>query len=106
MKKLIYILAIVMLASGCATTSKISNRLSLGMTQEEVRKNCGYPFKKEASEGQEIWYYQEQVWLETGYPTLLMTEVYFKDGRVTEFKQGKEPARQPHRIEQYQLKTE
>ena len=101
MKKIL-VLILCLGLFGCATTSKITNRLSLGMTQEEVRKNCGNPFKKEAREGQEIWYYQEQVWLETGYPTLLMTEVYFKDNKVAEFKQGKEPSRQPHHIEQRQ----
>lgn len=102
MKK--FLVVLLCLGIGCATTSKVANRLSLGMSTQEVAKQCGRPYRKEAREGQEVWYYQEEIWLETGYPHLMITEVYFQDGQVVKFQEGDEPARQPHNIQQIQVK--
>jgi len=60
-KKAIALLAIALLASGCATASKLS-KVKLGMPQAEVKKILGAPLYTTAAkapngEAQELWEY-------------------------------------------------
>ena len=89
MKKLICLLVLVMILSGCATVSSISPKLSLGMSKQEVLEKCGRPFQagvipNNNKEVLERFTYKE---IETlmffgGRPKSTYTYVYFADGKV------------------------
>ncbi|MDP8261915.1 MAG: DUF2845 domain-containing protein [Candidatus Ancaeobacter aquaticus] len=89
MKRLICLIAVIIMVSGCATTSRVTPKLSLGMTKEEVLSKCGNPVQSGAVQGQdgkalESFMYRESLYSEvTGYklvPTI--TYVYFVDNKV------------------------
>ena len=86
MKKLICFLILVMLVSGCgATTSKLTPKLALGMTKQEVLAKCGTPRQlgaMQTKDGQVIenFIYEEgRFWNIHG---LINTYIYFIDGKV------------------------
>ncbi len=98
MKKLVFLLMCLGLI-GCATTSKVTQNISLGMTADEVIRKAGIPFLKNASrdaEGNaaEEWIYRETTWDDAGWSwdrTIINTVVRFRNGRVESF--GKEGER-------------
>jgi hypothetical protein len=51
------IVALLIVVSGCATTSKKMNKLSLGMTKEQVMKIMGEPTSASATDGVEYMNY-------------------------------------------------
>ena len=97
-KKLLALLLCLGLV-GCATTSRVAQKISLGMTTDEVRKAAGQPFSKNVMKGSdgnaiEEWVYRETTWDDGGWSwdkTQINTVVAFKNGKVESFgKQDKE----------------
>ncbi|MBM3252797.1 MAG: DUF2845 domain-containing protein [Candidatus Omnitrophica bacterium] len=92
MKKLLLILLCLGLV-GCATTSKITPNLSLGMTKQEVIAKCGQPLQKSAIKGSDGKTYDSFVYKETIYQNAaaigaaseVITYVNFADGKVIYF---------------------
>lgn len=92
---------VLALASGCSyyatgVKSEEINKLSLGMTKEQVLSTLGQPARTEADEATEILYYL--LTNDSSYATTVMTvgmlppitekseySVVFKQGRVTSF---------------------
>lgn len=94
MKKLIYFLGVVMLICGCATTSAVTPKLSLGMTKQEVLAKCGNPTQSGAIKDKEGRTLESFMYRETlyemplpmgGYAPPAITYVYFIDGKVIYF---------------------
>jgi hypothetical protein len=95
MKKFVYCCVIALLAAGCATTesSRITSKLSLGMTREEVLKTCGQPYASGAAFDPDTGASKEYlVYKETIYPgdyfrpyEALMTNVFIVGGKVVQY---------------------
>lgn len=90
-KKIITIAFVsILLLSGCATTSKVAQNISLGMTTQEVIKSSGKPFSKNISKDSEgciieEWSYRETTWDDGGWSwdrTIVNTVITFENGRV------------------------
>ncbi|MBI4991434.1 hypothetical protein HZB96_05065 [Candidatus Gottesmanbacteria bacterium] len=81
MKKLIYIFIMALLIAGCATAAKM-NRLSVGMSKDEVIKVMGNPNSQKASEGVECleYYLSNSMMGDTGTYWVMM-----KDGKVIQY---------------------
>ena len=85
--------------AGCATTSRVTQNLSLGMNTDEVLRKTGIPFSKNASRDArgdiiEEWIYRETTWDDAGWTwdrTIINTVVKFRNGKVESF--GKEGER-------------
>ena len=80
MKKLVGLLVLVMVVSGCAVTPK----LTLGMAKQEVLTKCGTPKQSgtmQDKNGQilESFIYDEGFWSPNGG---VVTHVYFADDKV------------------------
>ncbi len=64
--KLLALACLLCLTAGCATTTSVLARLSLGMTKDEVRKSIGNPavvrdaIRNPNGEIMEVWEYQLQ----------------------------------------------
>ena len=98
MKKKYFLLILFLLLSGCVTASKITPKLSLGMTKQQVLQNCGRPYKSGATidpktgETIEALTYREFIYdsaagdLVTPPPTFI--NIYFKDGKVVQYGEG------------------
>lgn len=88
MKKIIYLLVIAALLIGCATVSRVTPRLSLGMTKKEVLAKCGRPYQSSAVEGYDGKIYETFTYKETlretfmGDQTPVYTYVHFVDDKV------------------------
>ncbi len=64
MRKILFLLSISILLSSCTSYVKpkvnyqnLSSKLSIGMTQNEVIKILGYPYKKQIESNKEVFYY-------------------------------------------------
>lgn len=92
MRNLVILIVIVMLA-GCATTSKVAQNVTLGMTTQEVLKSAGKPFSKNAYQDAsgntiEEWSYRETTWDDGGWSwdrTILNTVLTFQNNKLTSF---------------------
>ena len=90
MRKAIALLVLVLLISGCATTSSITPKLSLGMTKQEILAKCGQPFQAGAVKGSDGKTYESFMYKENicqtsvgiGTFTPVITYVWFSDGKV------------------------
>lgn len=86
MKRLALVLLLVF--SGCDNAEKM-NRLSVGMTKQEVKSVLGSPKTSSASDGFEYWKFfladEKQRWVTGGFGDYM---VKFKDGKVVAY--GKE----------------
>src|SRR6266403_262936 len=83
---------IALLLVSCQTTTRTTNRLSIGMTQAEVVRAVGKPFSKSAEviHGVQVerWVYKETTWDQGGWSwnrTVSDSEVVFRSGRVISF---------------------
>jgi len=84
------ILASFIILESCATTSKIAEKIELGMSKEQVISSVGKPLKKAAfvdSTGAniEIWQYQETTWDDGGWSwnrTIVRSLLTFSNGTV------------------------
>ncbi len=93
MKKIICLFVLALLISGCATTSRVAQNISLGMSTQEVLRVAGKPFSKNIgkdAEGNSIeeWFYRETTWDDAGWSwdkTIINSVVTFKDGKVESF---------------------
>lgn len=93
MQKAIYLLVIIMFLCGCATTSRVAQAVSLGMTTQEVQKAAGQPFSRNIgkdAEGNTVeeWFYKETTWDDGGWSwdrTIVNSIVTFKNGKVESF---------------------
>ena len=64
MRKILFLLSISILLSSCTSSVRpeinyrnLSSKLSIGMTQNEVIKILGYPYKKQIESNKEVFYY-------------------------------------------------
>ncbi|UCG35276.1 MAG: DUF2845 domain-containing protein [Candidatus Omnitrophota bacterium] len=92
MKRLICLFIMLIVLSGCATTSVITPKLALGMTKEEVLKKCGRPLRSGAMRGEkgevlETFVYEETLFRQG--QAWITTYVYFQDNEVIYY--GAEP---------------
>jgi len=95
MRKIILaIISLTIILHGCATTSRITPKLSLGMTKQEVLRKCGNPLqsgalKRENGKMVETFIYKEKIFFTEETSILrgnpLNTYVYFEDGKVVYF---------------------
>jgi len=100
MKKcIIIILLCCVFISGCfATSSKVTQRLSLGMTTSEVATLIGYPFSKNAytnsrNNSIEEWEYKETTWDDGGWSwdkTQISSILFFENGKLKAFNKSNE----------------
>ncbi len=89
MKKIL-VLLLCLGMGGCATTSRVAQNISLGMTTQEVFRAAGKPFSKNIgknAEGElvEEWFYRETTWDDGGWSwdkTIINSVVTFKNGKV------------------------
>lgn len=97
MRKHIILLIAILILAGCATTSQVTSRISLGMTKQEVIKLCGQPYKFGATidtdgEPIEAITYREYIYSNSlGYatpPPPTFTNIYFKNGKVVQYGSG------------------
>jgi|GEM_PF-3638295 len=75
------------LLSGCATVSRVSPQLNLGMTKEEVLKKCGTPRQAGAmKDGNlriiETFKYTEFPFFHSAATEPITTYIYFSEGKV------------------------
>ena len=104
MKKSIYFCMVALLVAGCATTesSRITSKLSLGMTRGEVLRKCGKPYASGAAFDPDTGVSKEYlVYKETIYPgdnyrpyEALMTSVFIVDGQVVQYGPANKLAKQ------------
>ena len=93
MKLIGLIFAGVLLCSvACQTTTRTTNRIAVGMTQEEVIHSVGAPFSKSAEiqDGVSIekWIYKETTWDQGGWSwnrTVSDSAVIFRNGKVVSY---------------------
>lgn len=91
MKKIIILTLVLSLIAGCSSNWNISNKISLGMTKNEVREKCGKPnsFSKLTDVRGIIdrWsYYHYSAW--GGYDKNIgRCDVFFYNGRVTSYQE-------------------
>jgi hypothetical protein len=106
MKKLFCIALLgLLLVASCKTTTVLSTRASLGMTKEQVIKQCGKPYKTSAKYDkeenlQEILYYKEKTWDDGGWSwsTTVTNHMFvFKNNKLIAIEQGDEE----HNKQQY-----
>jgi hypothetical protein len=84
--------------TSCKTTTTLSNKVSLGMTKEQVIANCGNPYKKSAKYDkeqnlQEILFYKEKTWDDGGWSwsTTVTNHIFvFKNNKLVAIEQGDE----------------
>ena len=97
MKRIIFLIIIPFLLSACATTSQITPKLSLGMTKQEVLKNCGRPYKTGATTNSqtgeiiEALTYREYIdapGFRIAEPDIIFVNIYFKNGKVVQYGEG------------------
>jgi len=90
MKKVVVVLLLVAPLCGCGYMKGMeaaSNRgklhkLEIGMTQDAVMEVMGKPYKREAYESQEVWFYITELQAD-GYTTLdEMTPLVFENGTL------------------------
>ena len=86
------LVTIIGFSSGCATSSTVSSKISLGMTKQAVIAACGKPFRSGSRMGEngravEAITYQETLYRPFQYPNTetLYTNVYFVDGKVVQY---------------------
>ncbi|MFH1698792.1 MAG: hypothetical protein ABH882_07020 [Candidatus Omnitrophota bacterium] len=90
MKKLIYLFVLAMLVSGCAAfaNSRMTPKLSLGMTKQDVLKIGGQPYKaaatidKKTGEPTEVLTFREYICCPADY---LYVVTHFKEGKLVQF---------------------
>ena len=82
MRKIVILLVVVILISGCVTPASRTNRLSLGMTKSEVIAAMGNPIstKAKAEEGEWLEY-----WLDVGGWESQRYWVILKDNKVVQY---------------------
>ena len=98
MKRIAWMVVTMILVEGCATTSRVTQNVSLGMTTQEVLAVAGKPFSKNiakdaAGNAVEEWFYRETTWDDAGWSwdrTIVNSVVTFKNGRVESFSQGRQ----------------
>jgi hypothetical protein len=91
-KSLFYIFGIVFFPS-CATTSMVTQDISLGMTKKEVISKAGKPFSKNSYKNNsgsivDEWSYKETTWDDKGWSwdrTIINTVVIFENDEVKSF---------------------
>lgn len=91
MNKYLLFLLSLFIVSGCATT-RITPKISLGMTKKEVIKLCGEPYKTgatiERGEKLEAFTYQERALYSPQYGLFSpysFIHIYFIDGKVVQY---------------------
>ncbi len=93
MKRMAWLVVAMILVGGCATTSRVAQNISLGMTTQEVLRVAGKPFSKNiakdaAGNAVEEWFYRETTWDDAGWSwdrTIVNSVVTFKNGKVEGF---------------------
>ena len=93
MKRINWLIFLMVLMEGCATTSRVAQNISLGMTTQEVLRVAGKPFSKNiakdaAGNAIEEWFYRETTWDDAGWSwdrTIVNSVVTFKNGKVEGF---------------------
>ena len=101
MKQTFFALAlftVIIFITSCATQTTLSNKVSLGMTKEQVIKTAGKPFKRSAKYDkdenlQEILYYKEKTWDDGGWSWSTTTTNHlfvFKNNKLVAIEQGDE----------------
>ena len=93
MKYLVLVLFICGFACGCATTSKVSPRISTGMTKDEILRICGNPLSSEAqSDNSELLVYKESIyetpvgqWQTMNPADTLYTYITLENGKVARY---------------------
>jgi len=93
MKRMVWLMVMMVLGWGCATTSRVAQNISLGMTTQEVLRVAGKPFSKNiakdaAGNAVEEWFYRETTWDDAGWSwdrTIVNSIVTFKNGKVESF---------------------
>jgi len=91
-RKLWLFIAVVFLV-GCATTSKVVQNVTLGMTTQEALRAGGRPFSKNAYQDTsgdmvEEWTYRETTWDDGGWSwdrTILNTTLVFRNNKLVSF---------------------
>lgn len=85
--KRIFVVLLCLGLLGCATTSDVMNRLSLGMTKPEVIKAMGQPDHTKAEYGREVLEYRlhpaRGYWTSVTYPEPYWVEL--QDGKVVRY---------------------
>jgi hypothetical protein len=88
----ISLLLVSILACGCATTSRVTPRISTGMTKQEVLSVCGNPFSTEArADNLEVLVYKESIYdTSIGQMTMnpadtLYTYITLENGKVIRY---------------------
>ncbi|MBW2044702.1 MAG: outer membrane protein assembly factor BamE [Deltaproteobacteria bacterium] len=84
MKKLICLLVLVMVVSGCVTTKRI-NLLNLGMTKAEVIKAMGTPASTKAEYGREVLEYILYPTWDSTWADRQQFWVILEDGKVVKY---------------------
>jgi hypothetical protein len=88
-----WLITFTVFVSGCATTSRVAQNISLGMSPQEVQSAAGKPFsrnlmKDAEGNGIEEWTYRETIWDDGGWSwdkTIINSVVTFKNGKVEKF---------------------
>jgi hypothetical protein len=87
------LLLVSILVCGCATSSRITPGISVGMTKEEVLHVCGKPFSSEArASDSEVLVYKESIyetplgqWKTLNYSDTLYTYITLENGKVIRY---------------------
>ncbi len=93
------------LLNSCKTQTTLSQKVTLGMTKEQVILICGKPYKTSAKYDkeenlQDIYYYKEKTWDDGGWSwsTTVTNHMFiFKNGKLVAIEQGDEE----HNKQQY-----
>ena len=91
--------------SGCKTATTLGNRVSLGMSKQQIIENCGNPYKisqkYDASNNLiEVLYYKEKTWDDGGWSwstTVTNHMLILKNNKLVAIDQGDEE----HNKQQY-----
>ena len=95
---IVVLVALVCCVTSCQTTSKVGQKVSIGMTSQQVLSAVGNPLKKSAhKDGSglvvEEWTYKETTWDDAGWSwdrTMVTSILTFENGKLTAIGQGPE----------------
>lgn len=101
----IIVVSILLFFCACKTQTTLSQKVTLGMTKEQVVKICGKPYKTSAKYDkeenlQEVYYYKEKTWDDGGWSwsTTVTNHIFvFKNNKLVAVEQGDEE----HNKQQY-----